>query len=159
MSVAFTKESDAEAVAANLPDRPVPTHPNLVTEVGLAQIEAALTAARAAYDAARSSDAITTDRSAMAAATRDLRYWSARRASAQLITARPTDGSVGFGSNVTIERADGRQQTWAIVGDDEADPTGGSVSYVSPLARAVMGKRVDETAMLAGQKIEIIAIA
>jgi transcription elongation GreA/GreB family factor len=159
MSVAFTKESDAEAHAANLPDRPIPTHPNLVTPAGLARIEAALTAARAAYDAARSSDAITSDRSAMAAATRDLRYWSARRASAQLIETRPADGSVGFGSTVTVEREDGRQQTWAIVGDDEADPTAGSVSYVSPLARAVMGKRIDDTAMLAGQEIEITAIA
>jgi transcription elongation GreA/GreB family factor len=158
MSVAFTRESDAEAVAANLPDRPIPTHANLVTEAGLAQIEAALSAARAAYDAARSSDAITTDRSAMAAATRDLRYWSARRASAQLVTTRPTDGSVGFGSTVTLERADGRCQTWAIVGDDEADPTAGSVSYVSPLARAVMGKRVGDTALLAGQEIEITLI-
>jgi transcription elongation GreA/GreB family factor len=159
MSVAFTKESDAEAVAANLPDRPVPTHANLVTPAGLAQIEAALTAARTAYDTARSSDAITSDRSAMATATRDLRYWSARRASAQLIETRPADGSVGFGSKVTIERADGRQQTWAIVGDDEADPTAGSVSYVSPLARAVLGKHVGDVAKLAGQEIEITAIA
>jgi transcription elongation GreA/GreB family factor len=158
MSVAFTKESDAEAVAANLPDRPIPTHANLVTESGLAQIEAALAGARAAYDAARSSNAITTDRSEMALATRDLRYWSARRASAQLVTARPEDGSVGFGSKITIERENGREQTWAIVGDDEADPAAGSVSYVSPLARAVMGKHVGDTAMLAGQEIEIIAI-
>jgi transcription elongation GreA/GreB family factor len=158
MSVAFTKESDAEAVAANLPDRPIPSHANLVTPAGLAQIEAAVTAARAAYDAARSSDAITTDRSAMAAATRDLRYWSARRASAQLVTARPADGSVGFGSTVTIERADGRCQTWAIVGDDEADPAAGSVSHVSPLARALMGKHVGDTAVLAGQEIAITQI-
>jgi transcription elongation GreA/GreB family factor len=159
MSVAFTKDSDAEAVAANLPDRPIPTHANLVTQAGLAQIEAALAAARAAYDTARSSDAITTDRSAMAVATRDLRYWSARRASAQLIEARPADGSVGFGSTVTIEREDGRRQTWRIVGDDEADPTKGSVSYVSPLARAVMGKRIGDTSTIAGHQAEITAIA
>jgi transcription elongation GreA/GreB family factor len=163
MSVAFTKESDAEAVAANLPDRPIPAHANLVTATGLAQIETALASARAAYDAARSSDAITTDRSAMAVATRDLRYWSARRASAQLIEARPVDGSAGFGSIVTIERGDGRSQTWAVVGDDEADPAGNtgsaSVSYVSPLARAVMGKSVGDVVMLAGQEVEITAIA
>jgi transcription elongation GreA/GreB family factor len=159
MSVAFTKESDAEAVAANLPDRPVPTHANLVTPAGLAQIEAALVAARAAYDAARSSDTITSDRSAMAAATRELRYWSARRASAQLVTARPADGSVGFGCTVTIEREDGRRQTWRIVGDDEADPASGSVSYVSPMARALIGKHIADTALLAGQEIEISLIS
>ena len=53
MSVAFTKESDAEAVAADLPDRPIPAHPNLVTARGLARIETELSAARAAYAAAQ----------------------------------------------------------------------------------------------------------
>jgi transcription elongation GreA/GreB family factor len=158
MSVAFTKESDAEAVAADLPDRPIPSHANLVTPVGLARIDTELTAARAAYDAARGSDAISADRSAMARATRDLRYWSARRASAQLIEGRPADGSAGFGSRVGFARADGRQQTYAIVGDDEADPAQGSVSYVSPLARAVLGKTVGDVVMLAGHEVEIIAI-
>lgn len=159
MSVAFTKESDAEAVAANLPDRPVPTHANLVTAIGLNAIDKALAAARADYDAARAGGEISSDRSAMAVATRELRYWSARRASAQLVEGRPADGTVGFGSSVSIERADGRQQTWCIVGDDEADPAAGSVSYVSPLARAVMGKSVGDIVTLAGSDVEIIVIA
>ncbi|WP_310475866.1 transcription elongation factor GreA [Sandarakinorhabdus sp.] len=159
MSVAFTKESDAEAVAADLPDRPIPAHPNLVTTNGLAQIETALTAARAAYAEAQASGSISSDRTAMARATRDLRYWSARRASAQLVETRPGDGSVGFGSCVSFERADGRAQTYAIVGDDEADPAQGSVSYVSPLARAMIGKTVGDVVMLAGQEVEIVAVA
>jgi transcription elongation GreA/GreB family factor len=158
MSVAFTKESDAEAVAADLPDRPIPAHANLVTPKGLAQIDAELATARAAYDAARSGDAISADRSAMARATRDLRYWSARRASAQLIETRPADGSVAFGNTITFERTDSRTQTYAIVGDDEADPSNGSVSYVSPLARAMMGRAVGDVVMLAGQEVEIVAV-
>jgi transcription elongation GreA/GreB family factor len=158
MSVAFTKESDAEAVAADLPDRPIPAHANLVTSAGLAQIDAALATARAAWDAARSSDAISADRSAMARATRDLRYWSARRASARLVEQRTSD-TVAFGARVTFQRADGRRQTYAIVGDDEADPAVGSVSYVSPLARAMMGKAVGDVVTLAGHEVEIIDIA
>jgi transcription elongation GreA/GreB family factor len=158
MSVAFTKESDAEAVAADLPDRPIPAHPNLVTARGLARIEAELSAARAAYAAAQAGDQISSDRTAMARATRDLRYWSARRASAQLVEPRASDGSIAFGNSVTFERADGRSQTYAIVGDDEADPHQGSVSYVSPLARAVMGKSVGDVVTLAGQDVEIVAI-
>ncbi len=158
MSVAFTKESDAEAVAADLPDRPIPSHPNLVTPRGLALIEAELAAVRAAYAAAQAGDAISADRTAMARATRDLRYWSARRASAQLIETRTTDGTIAFGSTVTFERADGRIQTYVIVGDDEADPAGGSVSYVSPLARAMIGKGIGDVVMLAGQEVEITAI-
>ncbi|WP_292032228.1 MULTISPECIES: transcription elongation factor GreA [unclassified Brevundimonas] len=157
MSVAFTREEDLEATAADLVDRPVSPHPNHVTPEGLAMIEAELAAARAAYSGAQVKGAIEADRTAMARATRDLRYWSARRASAQLLETTP-DGRVRFGGSVTIEREDGRTQTWRIVGEDEADPAKGSVSHVSPLARALMGKRVGDEATVAGQSVEIVAV-
>ena len=157
MSVAFTREEDLEATAADLPDRPISPHPNLVTPAGLAAIERALASARAAYASAQASGSIEADRTAMARATRDLRYWSARRASAQLVETQ-ADGRVRFGGSVTIERDDGRTQTWRIVGEDEADPANGSVSHVSPLTRALIGKGVGDEAMVAGQSVEIIAV-
>ena len=157
MSVAFTREEDLEATAADLPDRPISPHPNLVTPAGLATIDAALAEARAAYAAAQARGSIEADRTAMARATRDLRYWAARRASAQLVETAP-DGRVRFGGAVTIEREDGRRQTWRIVGEDEADPAAGSVSHVSPLARALLGKRVADEAEVAGQTVEIVAV-
>ncbi len=157
MSVAFTREEDLEATAADLPDRPISPHPNLVTPNGLAAIDAALAGARAAYAAAQAQGSIEADRTAMARATRDLRYWSARRASAQLIETA-ADGRVRFGGAVTIEREDGRRQIWCIVGEDEADPAAGSVSHVSPLARALLGKRVGDEAEVAGQTVEIVAV-
>lgn len=157
MSVAFTREEDLEATAADLVDRPISPHPNWVTAEGLTRIEAALAQARADYAAAQVSGSIEADRTAMARATRDLRYWSARRASAQLVEV-PADGRVRFGGSVTIERDDGRTQTFRIVGEDEADPKTGSVSHVSPLARALMGKRVDEEAEVAGQTVAIVAV-
>jgi len=158
MSVAFTREEDLEATAADLPDRPVSPHANLVTPEGLAAIEHALADARAAYSAAQAHGSIEADRTAMARATRDLRYWSARRASAQPVEIAPADGAVRFGGSVTIARADGRTQTWRIVGEDEADPAHGSVSHVSPLARALTGKREGDEAVLAGQPVEIVAV-
>src|SRR5579864_2132691 len=137
MAVAFTREEDYESQAADLPDRPISTHPNLVTASGLSAIETELAAARAAYAAAQAEGGISADRTAMARATRDLRYWSARRASAQL-TEPPSDpDKVQFGRAVEFEREDGRRQVFRIVGEDEADPAAGSVSYVSPLARAL----------------------
>ena len=157
MSVAFTREEDLEATAADLVDRPISPHPNWVTLQGLADIEAELAAARAAYAAAQVSGSIEADRTAMARATRDLRYWSARRASAQLVET-VADGRVRFGGTVTIEREDGRTQTFRIVGEDEADPKKGSVSHVSPLARALIGKKVDDEADVAGQTVAVIAI-
>lgn len=158
MSVAFTKESDAEAVAADLPDRPIPSHANLVTPTGLAQLDAHLAHARAAYAAAQASPTITTDRTAMAQATRELRYWSARRASAQLIETRPPPGQAGFNTHISFEHADGRTQSWHITGDDEADPTQGRISWASPVARALTGKTIGDTVKLPGGDVEITAI-
>ena len=157
MSVAFTREEDLEATAADLPDRPISPHANLVTAEGLAMIGAELTSARAAYAAAQAQGSIEADRTAMARATRDLRYWSARRASAQLVETTP-DGRVRFGGSVTIEREDGRTQTWRIVGEDQADPAAGSVSHVSPLSLALIGKTVGDEAVVAGQTVEIVAV-
>ena len=158
MSVAFTREEDYEAQAADLPDRPISPHANLVTAEGLAAIEAALAAARAAYGAAQTEGGVSADRTAMARATRDLRYWSARRASAQLVEPTGDPGTVQFGRTVAFEREDGRRSSFRIVGEDEADPAQGSVSHVSPLARALMGKSVGDTALVNGAEVEVLEV-
>ena len=158
MAVAFTREEDYESQAADLPDRPVSPHPNLVTASGLAAIEAELAAARAAYAAAQVQGGVSADRTAMARATRDLRYWSARRANAQLVEPAADADVVQFGRTVEVEREDGRRQTFRIVGEDEADPARGSVSYVSPLARALLGKGVGDVAPVNGAEVEVVAV-
>lgn len=159
MSVAFTREEDGEAAAANLPDRPISAHPNLVTPSGLAHLDAALAEAKSAYAAAQAAGDVKEDRTAMARATRDLRYYSARRASAQLIEPPHRPERVSFGATVTLERDDGRVQTYQIVGEDEADPARGSISYFSPLAQALLGKEVGDTAAVAGRELEVTAIS
>ncbi len=158
MSVAFTREEDAEASAAFLPERPVSPHPNLVTETGLAAIEAALAAARRDHAAAQATGDAGADRTAIARAARDLRYYAARRSTAQLMRPDPASGRVQFGGTVTVDRADGRRQTFRIVGEDEADAAAGSVSHVSPLARALLGKEAGDEATLSGRPIEIVAV-
>ena len=159
MSVAFTKEGDTEnAAAVDLPDRPISPHPNLVTAAGLAQLEAAVAQARQDYAASQIADGQDGDRRALARAARDLRYFAARLATVQLV-APPADADVvRFGVRVTIERADGRRQTLRLVGEDEAEPKIGTVSYVSPLAAALAGKSVGDTASVAGSEVEIVAI-
>ncbi|SDT60673.1 transcription elongation factor GreA [Bradyrhizobium canariense] len=156
MSRAFVREDDAGSADA-LPDRPISEHPNLVTEAGLAQIEAALAQAKATHTRAQAaSDG--PDRSSIAAAARELRYWSARRASAQVVPASEDRTEVRFGATVTILRNDGREQTFRIVGEDEADPAKGSISYVSPLARAMLGKAVGDVVRAGSDDAEIISI-
>ena len=132
MSVAFTKEEDTEAAAAHLPDRPISPHPNFVTAAGLAKLDAALASAKEAVALAQTNLDLKNDRSAMARALRDLRYFTARRASAQLLEPDGEPGTVLFGRCVCFKREDGRQQSFRIVGEDEADPAQGSVSISHP---------------------------
>ncbi|MGZ3304679.1 MAG: transcription elongation factor GreA [Asticcacaulis sp.] len=158
MSVAFTRDEDHEAQAANLPDRPISPHPNLVTPDGLAQLEAAFTAAKAAYAAAQAAGDVSEDRTAMARATRDLRYYTARLGSAQRIEPVAAPGRVVFGCTVEIERDDGRRQMFRIVGEDEADPNAGTISYVSPLARALLGKETGDEVRVGDGAVEVIVV-
>jgi transcription elongation GreA/GreB family factor len=153
MSRAFVKETDSDAVE-DLPDRPVSDYPNDVTPEGLAQIEAAVAAAQAAHGAAQAAG----DRAAMAQAGRDIRYWSARRASARVVSHVEDTTQVHFGSTVSIVRDDGREQSFRIVGEDEADPSRGTLSHASPLARALFGKKIGDVVPAGTGHAEIVAI-
>ena len=153
MSRAFVKE--LEDAIEELPERPISSHPNLVTAEGLAHIEAEVTRLQPEHAAAQAAN----DRTALARTARDLRYWTARRATAQLVPAPSNRSKVHFGSTVTIVRNDGRRQTFRIVGEDEADPAHGTLSHVSPLARALFGKQVGDTIEVAQKEAEILEIA
>ena len=153
MTRAFVKEQDVDYL--ELPERPVSEHPNDVTEAGLAQIENALAAAKDAYAIAQAS----ADRAALAAARRELRYWTARRATARIVPTPADTSEVRFGATVTIRRDDGREQTFRIVGEDEADPAKGSISHVSPLAKSMFGKRVGDMVTAGSGQAEIEAIS
>ena len=153
MTRAFVKEQDVDYL--ELPERPVSEHPNDVTEAGLAQIENALAAAKDAYAIAQAS----ADRAALAAARRELRYWTARRATARIVPTPADTSEVRFGASVTIRRDDGREQTFRIVGEDEADPAKGSISHVSPLAKSMFGKRVGDMVTAGSGQAEIEAIS
>ena len=154
MSRAFVKEPDGGDAFEELPDRPISEHPNLVTPQGLAQIEDTL--ARLHDEHAKAQVAVA--RAALANTARDLRYWTARRSTAQVMPAPEQTEKVQFGSTVTIERDDGRRQTWRIVGEDEADPAKGTLSYVSPLSKALTGKRVGDVVQAGSGDAEIVEI-
>ena len=159
MSVAFTKEDSAETASETLlPDRPVSPHPNHVTEAGLKTLQASLDQAREAYEAAQTIEEVNERRRQSAAPLRDARYFAARVRTAQVIAKPISNDTVAFGSTVTFKRADGRVQKYHIVGEDEADPKAGSISFVSPVARLLMGKAVGDVAEVSGQELEIIAI-
>ncbi len=152
MSRAFVKE--AEDTVPDLPDRPVSRHRNFVTLEGLAAIELALSRFKAAHQAALAKS----DIRAAAAALREVRYWRARRASAEIVQPSADAETVSFGMTVTLRRDDGREQTFRIVGEDEANPSHGTVSYVSPLARAVLTCRPGDAVNIAGGEAVILDV-
>lgn len=160
MAVAFVKEESAETAAeTQLPDREISKHPNFVTEEGLKALEAALEEARAAVQATMSIEDVNERRRQAAVPSRDIRYFAARVGSARVTPKPESLDTVGFGSTVTFTRDDGRTQTFRIVGEDEADPAKGTISFASPMGRFLMGKAVGDVGMLNGQEIEITAIA
>ena len=160
MSVAFMKEESAETAAETvLPDRPISPHPNLVTETGLKALEQQLQSARGAYEAANAIEEINERRRQLAGPARDIRYFAERVHTAQLVPAPASTGTVAFGGTVRFSRDDGREQVYRIVGEDEADPKAGTISYVSPVARALMGKSAGDLVTVGNQELEIIAIS
>jgi transcription elongation GreA/GreB family factor len=124
----------------------------LRADEGLAAIEAAL----ARFEKAQREAISNNDAHSAAAAMREVRYCRARRASAEVVRPPAEFDTASFGTTVTLRRDDGREQTFRIVGEDEADPAQGTVSYVSPLARAVMRCGRGDTVEIAAGKAEIL---
>ena len=160
MSVAFVREDSAAAAReVSLPPRPISVHANLVTRSGLHALERATAESQAALKAAQAIEDVSERRRALDLAARDARYFFERLTSALLQPEPAGADVVVFGSRVTILRDDGRRLIYRIVGEDEADPRAGSIAYVSPLARGLMGKRVGDVVDMDKSEIEIVAIA
>jgi transcription elongation GreA/GreB family factor len=153
MSRAFVKESDG-ADGDELAELQVSPHRNLVTAEGLAQIEQNVERLRVEQSAARAAD----DRAAVKRVQRDLRYWAERQRSAELVPPAATGGKARFGSVVRLAKPDGGELEYRIVGEDEADPARGKISYVSPIARRLIGAAVGEEVVLPDGPAEILGI-
>jgi transcription elongation GreA/GreB family factor len=153
MSRAFVREVEGGEAFEDLPDRTISPH-HLVTPAGLARMDSEIESLEKRLSEAQLRD----DKAEVARLSRDLRYWSARRVSAEVVPPPADTSHVRFGAEVTFEREDGRRQTYRIVGEDEADPAKGSLSYVSPLAQALMGREVGDTVTVGQGQAEIVSI-
>ncbi|HYN54216.1 MAG TPA: GreA/GreB family elongation factor [Methylotenera sp.] len=164
MSRGFVKEDDLEHAGTDLPERPVSEHPNYVTPTGLEQLQAQsneLDQERQRLTPSKE-DAVIQQRLEMI--DRDLRYLQARLEHAILVepASQPKD-LVLFGATVEVEYDDGEHSMFSIVGEDEADIALQKVSWVSPLAKALIGHKVGDNVVWkrpAGDlNIEIIKIS
>ena len=150
MSRAFVKELDA--VPEPVPEFEISPGPNYVTAAGADAI------ARKIEDLEKElSSASQESRDRL---LRDLRYWRLQEANAQIV-AQSGGEEIGFGSRVVIERA-GATQHIQLVGETEADPAAGRISWRSPLAQALIGARIGEIVELsireASEEIKILAV-
>jgi transcription elongation GreA/GreB family factor len=152
MSRAFVKDSDG-ADGEELVELQVSPHRNLVTPEGLAGIEAALERLRAELSAARAAE----DTAAVRRVQRDLRYWTERRRTAELVIPAPPSGKARFGSVVALAGRTGELE-YRIVGEDEADPAAGKISYVSPIARLLIGREPGDEVALPDGPARIVAV-
>ena len=152
MSRAFVRESDRDTEA--LPERPVSAHPNLVTPAGLRHISAQVAELEHARQAAREvADTVLLER-----INRDLRYWTQRATTARLIAPQAAPDAVRFGTRVTVRFEEGSERTFQLVGEDEANPTVGLLSWVAPLAAALIGKEIGDLVDFQGQRLKIVSI-
>ena len=151
MSVAFRREGDEEHLEPKF-EIPIPAGPNLVTAHGLTLIGQRVAACKAQLVEGG-------DELVINAARRDLRYWHTRQITAELVPV-PSGETVEFGTTVTF-RLNGKERVLTIVGDDEADPAAGLISFSAPLSRVLLGAEPGELLPFGAREdaIEIVAIA
>ena len=149
MSRAFVREDDLGAEP--LPDRQQSEHPNLVTPRGMQLLEQRVRELEEQLRSARESD----DKDLAARVARDLRYFAARRGSAQGVSVDPAPQRVRFGVCVKLRLAKGTVRELRLVGEDEADPAAGLLSYVSPLAQSLLGREAGEEVRFLGEPAQI----
>ena len=150
MSVAFRREQDDEHLEPKF-ELPIPPGPNLVTERGAKLIEAKIAELEAAIEKGGTEDELKSLK-------RDLRYWNTRHATMEIQD--PADGGeAAFGTRVSY-KLKGKKNAVSIVGDDEADPAAGLISFSSPLARALIGAGKGDFADFGGKAdaIEVLGV-
>lgn len=145
MSRAFVKENDLEHAGIDIPERPLSEAPNYVTPNGLKLLNAQIDSLEKEREALKQKKDDPIIRQKIAVIERDMRYYAARIESAILTSPKDEDHSlVLFGAKVTVEDEAGKVSTFEIVGEDEANIHEGKVSYLSPLAEALIGSKLGD---------------
>lgn len=161
MSRAFVNEDNANAQADQPVERQVSAQPNYVTPAGLIQLQAKVAELQSLLGDLDAQGELG-DKQREADLQRDLRYFSQRLQSAQVVPPASSTEKVQIGSRVTFADEHGHEQTVHVVGEDQANATAGLINWGSPLGRALLGaQRGDEVLWqrpAGDQRIEIIRI-
>lgn len=145
MSRAFVKENDLEHAGIDIPERPLSDELNYVTPNGFKLLNETIDGLEKERENLKQKKDDPIAKQKIVIVERDMRYFAARIESAILTTSKDEDHSIVlFGAKVTVEDDKGKILIFEIVGEDEADISKGKVSYLSPLAKALIGAKLDE---------------
>ena len=145
MSRAFVKENDLEHAGIDIPERPLSEEPNYVTPRGLKLLNENIDVLEKERESLNEKKDDPMVKQKIAVIERDMRYFAARIESAILSDHKNEDPSrVLFGAKVTAEDEEGEFLTFEIVGEDEANIHESRVSYLSPLAEALLGAAIGD---------------
>lgn len=147
MSRAFVNEERFEQAGGDeLVERPISPHPNYVTPTGALELQTQEESLLAELDTLKNSTEDTFAKDKIAELERDLRYVRARLDSAILVDPiTQSHETVLFGASVEVRDSEGNQHVFHIVGEDEANAAINKVSWVSPLAKSLIGQKIGDT--------------
>jgi transcription elongation GreA/GreB family factor len=161
MSRAFVNEDNAAAQADQPVERQVSAQPNYVTPQGFAQLQAKVVELQTLLSELNAQGELANKQRA-ADLQRDLRYFTQRLQSAQVVPPASSTEKVQIGSRVTFADEQDRQQTIQLVGEDQAAAADGLINWGSPLGRALLGAQLGDEVLwqrpAGDQRIEIIRI-
>jgi transcription elongation factor GreB len=179
MSKAFVKETESEEDEENLAAPAIPAGTrNYITPAGFERLKGELvqllnverpevvrTVSWAASNGDRSENGdYIYGKKRLREIDRRIRFLTKRLDIAEVVDAavRETTDQIYFGATVRYATSDGSEKTITIVGIDEVDPAHGQVSWISPIARALLKAREGETVSLrtpsGEERLEILEV-
>ena len=144
MSRAFVKEPEGDQAESNLPERPQSDHPNYMTQTGLDKMQSTVNALRQERSLLKKEDNLSA-KTRVKVIEAELRYLEKRiQCAIPVDISKQISKEIRFGATVKLIDENDQEYIFSIVGEDEAEPNQGRISWVSPLARELVGKKTED---------------
>ena len=144
MSRAFVKEPDGDQAESDLPERPQSEHPNYITSNGLQRMKSTVEMLRQERDQLKKEDGISA-KNRIKSIEAKLRYLGKRiQRAISVDVSKQVSEEIRFGATVKLVDENVQKYIFTIVGEDETEPDEGFISWISPLARELVGKKIND---------------
>ena len=144
MSRAFIKENDLEHAGIDIPERPISLEINYVTPSGLKDLQSSIDSLDKERQLFTGNEDSNIKQKKMRI-ERDIRYYSSRLESAVLVDPSVQNKEVIlFSAKVEVFSVTSKKYVFEIVGEDEANIKENKISYLSPIAKSLIGNRIND---------------